>query len=93
MRRVRSGCEQVSAEVRISRRFRGVFAEFYQTGETAGRLDESLLQIQQYYGEEGGAGLRALAEWVPRVVYFLIVFYVAYAVIRFYAGYFNRLAL
>lgn len=76
-----------------SRWFAGVFAEFYQTGELSGRLEDSLQRIQQVCREEGSAGLRLLAEWVPRVIYLALVLYVAYFVIAFYGGYFSSLGL
>jgi general secretion pathway protein F len=74
-----------------SRGFSGLFAEFYRTGELSGRLEESLDQIQRYYSEEGSARMRAIAQWVPRILYFAVVLYVVKAVFGFYSGYFDRL--
>jgi hypothetical protein len=33
--------------------------------------------------------LQAVAQWVPRAIYLIIVLAIAYEIIQFYTGYFN----
>jgi type II secretory pathway component PulF len=70
--------------------FPQLFANLYQTGEISGTLDLTLKRLHALYQEEGARKLHAVALWTPRVVYFGIVFLVAWRVISFYSGYFNQ---
>ena len=74
-----------------SREFPQLFSNLYHTGEISGTLDDSLKRLHAMYQEEGGRKLRAVAVWAPRMVYFGVVFLVAWRVISFYLGYFNQL--
>jgi len=62
----------------------------YATGEMSGKLDDSLRRIHAYYQEEGSRKLKALAEWVPRIIYLGVALLIAYKVISFYTGYFQQ---
>ncbi len=88
---VRAG--QTPAEaVSRSKVFPELFSNLYRTGEVSGKLDESLRNLSRYYEEEGTRQLRLLAQWGPRLVYFAIVLYVAFRILRFYLGYFQQLS-
>ena len=71
--------------------FPEVFANLYQTGEVSGTLDESLLKLREYYDAEGARKLHLLAEWMPRLVYYLIAGAIAWKVLQFWMGYYQQL--
>jgi type II secretory pathway component PulF len=74
-----------------TRAFRGVFSEYYMTGEMSGKLEDSLHRIHEHYEHHGRARMKTLAEWTPRLLYFGVVLYAAYFVYTFYRDYFNML--
>ena len=80
-----------SEAVRLCRLFPETFANLYTSGEVSGKLDDSLRQLNRLYNEDGTRKLNAFAQWVPRLVYLLVVLVIAYEIIRFYLGYFNQL--
>lgn len=73
-------------------KFPSLFVNFYTTGETSGKLDESLHRLRVYYEEEGRRKFEALAEWIPRIIYLVIAIAIAIAIIQFYTGYFNQIS-
>ena len=77
--------------VRESPRFPEMFSNLYTTGEVSGKLDDSLLRLQQYYQEEGSRKLQTLATLAPKAVYILIMLGIAYNIIKFYTGYFSEI--
>jgi len=83
---------QTPAEVvSASPRFPEIFASQYNSGEISGTLDETLRRLRNYYQEEGSRKLHAVAQWTPRLVYLLIVFMIAWNVIKFWTGYFKQI--
>ncbi len=83
---------QTPAEaVSSSREFPELFASFYQTGELSGSLDEVLRQLHTIYQEDGTRRLRAVVQWLPRLVYFAIVLFVGMRIVRFWLGYFEQI--
>jgi type II secretory pathway component PulF len=68
-----------------------MFTNLYASGELSGKLDESLRQLQAYYQEEGTRKLHAVAQWTPRIIYFIIMLMIAYRIIRFWTGYFQQI--
>ncbi len=82
---------QTPAEVvRTSGRFPELFSQQYATGEISGQLDETLRRLQRYYQEEGSRKLQLVTQWVPRLVYLLIVLLIAYRIVQFYVDYFKQ---
>jgi type II secretory pathway component PulF len=80
------------AEVlRERREFPEMFANLYASGEVSGKLDETLRRLYAHYQEEGTHKLQAFAQWVPRLIYFLVAGIIAYKVITFYTGYFQQI--
>jgi type IV pilus assembly protein PilC len=77
--------------VRGSGEFPEVFANLYHTGEITGSLDDTLRRLHSLYLSEGERQLTAVAEWTPKLIYFGVVFFVAWQVIRFYLGYFEQI--
>jgi type II secretory pathway component PulF len=76
--------------VNHSRLFPEIFANFYSTGEVTGRTDDSLRRIHSYYLDEGTRKIHAVCQWVPRIIYLIIVLLIASQIVSFYTGYFNR---
>jgi type II secretory pathway component PulF len=68
-----------------------MFANFYASGEVSGKLDESLRHLNRLYSEEGLRKLHLVSKWVPRFIYFMVVLFVGYIVIRFWTNYFNQI--
>lgn len=73
-----------------SRSFPQYFISTYQTGETSGKLDDSLKRIEKHYSESGMNKLSHFSQWLPRVVYFFIVIAIAFQIISFYSGMFQQ---
>lgn len=80
-----------SEAVRACRLFPDMFANFYASGEVSGKLDESLRHLNRLYSEEGLRKLHLVSKWVPRFIYFMVVLFVGYIVIRFWTNYFNQI--
>ena len=78
--------EMPSEAVRLCPQFPETFANLYATGEISGKLDETLTHLQRFYGEEGTRKLHAFAQGSARLVYFLVVLFIAYKIIQFYTG-------
>ena len=74
-----------------SRAFPDLFASHYRAGEVSGSLDESLQHLHHLYYEEGTRQARALARWVPRGIYFVVVLLIAWRIINFWMGYFGNI--
>ena len=70
--------------------FPDIYAGLYKTGELSGQLDDTLKRLRVYFEEEGFRKLKAFCQWVPRLVYMLIMLKIAYGIIGFYTGYFNQ---
>lgn len=77
--------------VRNSSEFPELFANLYSTGEVTGSLDDTLRRLHTLYQSEGERQLTAVAEWTPKLIYFAVVIFVAWQVIRFYLGYFQQI--
>src|SRR5262249_27164991 len=67
-----------------------MFANLYSTREVSGQLDETLRNLRRYYQEEGTRKLHAVAQWVPRLVYLVIVLLIAVKIVSFWLGYFQQ---
>ena len=80
-----------SEVIRDCSRFPAMFSNLYTTGETSGKLDESLGSIRCYYNEEGMRKLQTLATLLPKLVYFIVLLVIAYCVITFYTGYLKQI--
>lgn len=77
--------------IRESNRFPELFANMYDTGEMSGTLDDSLLRLYRLHHERGVGQFRAIADWLPKIVYVMIVFFIAWRVLSFYLGYFGQI--
>lgn len=66
--------------------FPEMFANLYSTGEASGQLDDALRRLYSHYNEEGTRKLYAFAQWMPRLVYFLVAGIIAYKIIQAWNG-------
>ena len=69
-----------------SGKFPEMFANLYSTGEVSGKLDESLRRLYSHYNEEGTRKLFAFAQWMPKLIYFLVAGIIAYEIIKAWNG-------
>jgi type II secretory pathway component PulF len=83
--RVTAG-QMPSEAVRDCSLFSETFANLYASGEISGKLDESLRQLHRFYQEDGSRKLHTFAQLTTRLVYTLVVLFIAYKVFQFYTG-------
>jgi type II secretory pathway component PulF len=76
---------------RESDRFPELFSNMYATGEISGTVDDSLLRLYRLHQDRGVAQMRALADWLPKLIYFAIIAFVAWTILSFYIGYFGQI--
>lgn len=77
--------------IKASPEFPDMFASLYATGEMSGSLDETLGRLHRHYQEEGSRKMRAVTEWSPKLVYFVVMLLIAWKIIAYYLGYFHQL--
>lgn len=58
------------------------FIAIWEVGEETGDLDVSALRLGRIYAENAERGFQAVAVWIPRLVYFIVVVVMAIAVVR-----------
>ncbi len=75
-----------SEALRLCPLFPETFTNLYASGEISGKLDETLGHLNRFYGEEGTRKLHAFAQWTPRLVYLMVVLFIAYKIVQFYTG-------
>jgi len=78
--------------MRAAPEFPEMFASLYATGEISGQLDETLGRLHRHYQEEGSRKMRAIAEWSPKLVYYIVLLLIAWKVIAYYMNYFHELS-
>ncbi len=62
--------------------FPPILTQLWGTGEQSGRMDEMLEKVVQYCEESWHRSLDRVAEWLPRIVYALVVVFVAIQVFK-----------
>lgn len=67
--------------IKASPEFPEMFASLYATGEISGSLDETLGRLHRHYQEEGSRKMRAVAEWSPKLVYYIVLLLIAWQII------------
>lgn len=67
-----------------------LFTSSYRAGEISGRLDETLRRMRELYHESATRRLRAIADWLPKLVYLAVVIAIAWQVISFWSNYFGE---
>lgn len=71
--------------------FPQAFARSYSTGEEAGTLDKDLARWSVLFQEAAASSIRTLSVTVPKLMYFLILAFVAWKVVGFYSGFYENL--
>lgn len=77
--------------VNANSEFPSEFAHLYHTGEVTGLLEESLKRLHVFYQEAGSRKLRTFLVAAGGMVVLLVMLTIAYQVIAFYMGYFQRI--
>jgi type IV pilus assembly protein PilC len=67
------------------------FARSYLTGEEVGTLDKDLANWSRLYQQDAAASARTMSVMVPKVLYFLILAFVAWKVVGFFGNYYDGL--
>lgn len=67
--------------------FPKTFARSYATGEAAGTLDTDLANWSRLFQNDAEAGLKSLSATLPKILYFLMLIYVGWKIVGFYASY------
>lgn len=73
------------------RAFPSEFSRSYATGEEAGTLDTDMGNWSRRFQEAAESSMKTASEMVPKILYFLIMGYVAWKIISFFAGYYSEL--
>ena len=66
----------------FSRKLPGEFLDIWRVGEETGKLDDMTRKLAEINGENADFLFTEFASWLPRVVYFLIVCFMVYCIIR-----------
>jgi type II secretory pathway component PulF len=77
--------------VTASGAFPELFSNLYHTGEITGSLDDALRKLHQLYQADAERQFQAVADWTPKLVYFGVVFVVAWRVISFWSDHFKQI--
>jgi type II secretory pathway component PulF len=75
--------------IKASPEFPEMFASLYATGEVSGQLDETLGRLHRHYQEEGNSKMRTIAEWSPKLVYYMVMLLIAWKIIAYYYNYYG----
>lgn len=74
-----------------SNAFPPAFARSYATGEEAGTLDKDLANWANLFQSDAETSVRAASVAIPKVLYFLILAFVAWRIVGFFSGYYSEL--
>lgn len=80
-----------SEAIAATKAFPWDFVSMYASGEHSGRIDQSLAYLRRHHEEESRRAYRALATWVPILLYLGILFLIAWKVVSFWFSYYNTL--
>jgi type II secretory pathway component PulF len=95
--KIRGLCECVDRGEPLSRGMQrsGLFprmvVQMFETGEKGGKLDEITAKITEYYTEEVKTSLGRLVKVLNFVIYLGIMLFIAWSIIRSYAGHFAEI--
>ena len=86
---VRGGA-QVGGVLAVSGAFPEPMIRSFCVGEQTGELDHELRRLAAEYQAEGLARIETLAEWLPRLLYIAILFYIGYGIVTWYQSYLQQ---
>lgn len=68
----------------------GDFLSIWKVGEESGRLSQTLTKLYKKQIEMAENSFLGLSQWLPRLVWALVMIYFAYHIISFWSGYFKQ---
>lgn len=71
--------------------FPKTFSRSYSTGEEAGTLDKDLFVWSKLFQDDAESSAKTVAVMLPKVMYFLILGFVAWKIVGFYGNYYSTL--
>lgn len=71
--------------------FPAEFSRSYATGEEAGTLDTDMANWSRKFQDAAESAMKTASVMVPKLLYFLIMAYVAWKIISFFSGYYTML--
>lgn len=71
--------------------FPDLFASSFKAGELSGQLDSTLKRMQHMYQEQAALKAKAVAEWVPRLIYLCVAAAIGYFIFNFWTNYYGNL--
>ena len=71
--------------------FPAEFVQVYRSGEETGKLEESLLYLEDEYGHRASSALATASFWYPKLLFLVVALFMAWQVVGFYAGYFETI--
>ena len=81
----------VSLSLDQSGEFPAEMISLWATGEESGRLDEMLMRSAKYFADRCQHRMQMLSKWLPRIIYFGVIIYVAWYILSFWTGYYGGL--
>jgi type IV pilus assembly protein PilC len=75
------------ASAGFSREVPRQFIEIWRVGEETGDIDKSAMKLADNYAERAENRLAALATWLPRIIYFILMLYMAHTIVMFWSSY------
>ncbi len=82
---------QLSPLLRASGELPAEMIALWQTGEQSGRLDETFQRLAKLFAERARNRLTELANWTPRLVYFVVAGFMVYKILGGMSAYVGRL--
>lgn len=71
--------------------FPKAFARSYSNGELAGTLDDDMANWSRLFQEDAEGSMRTASMMIPKILYFVIMGYVAWTIVGFFNGYYGVL--
>jgi type IV pilus assembly protein PilC len=71
--------------------FPKAFARSYSNGELAGTLDDDMATWARLFQENAEGSMRTASMMIPKILYFVIMGYVAWKIVGFFNGYYGAL--
>lgn len=83
--------EQLAPLLKQSRIFPERFLRSLRIGEETGGLDRELAELTEEFQRAGARRVETLSEWLPRILYLLIVCYMGYRIVQTYSNTLDQL--
>lgn len=83
--------EAVAPVLAVRREIPRLFAEYYRTGESTGRLDDALARLQLQFSDTASMQLKLAGMAYPALLFAAVAAWVAVRIVLFYAGHFRQI--